>query len=824
MNIKRVNLDPVNQAVKPILPSNFNGIIIVGDVPYDHLAPQPFFNAHYGTVKGLCEQAGIDFHACGQVTLLPVYPLNGIIGFEQRWMVEETLSWVQAQIATGKVRGLLLLGRQTLKWFKPNCDGVDSERGAPFFYKGVVTVATLHPKEIYVQYEYYSICALDYAKLARLARDGWKEPELNITYAPSFSEAVRFLQTLLEKKPYISVDWESVDSPLGPYSVATCIGFGINAKRAFVIPFVKDAAHSYWTLEQECVIWRLVAQVLETCPQLGHNALQYDHWFAAYWCKILMHVVDDTMFAHWEIYTEHEKSLSFCASIYLDVPYWKDELKLARSGKVPRDREFLYNGRDCCINIAVATEVAKELNELPSDVKSHYRFNVRCSRIFQFMSLKGAYIDRDRLKGRIGELEQEVKTFQAKLNDEAGREIMVTSPAKMKKWLYEELRLPVRTKPKKQEDGSVIDVETADFLSLAYMAREFPDVKGLMTAALLRKLKKRLSSLNAIQTGPEGQCFWNFNLVGTDSGRASGYKPYSGLGVQPQNVDKRDRDLFLAGPPGSGYKWLKCDLEGADAWTVAGQLARLGDDTMLRDLRAGLKPALILAIAQSFGEDLITADQATLLGYVKQHKAFFKRDPSGIRLYDTSKSVSHGTNYMMQAPTMHMTIFSKTKGELFVPISECERARLLYIKRYSKLPVLYGYIPTLINSTGYIDCPSGMRRQFFGRADNHRTRVGLSLLPQNNTAYATNRLLHNLYYSSDNRLSDGLSFVLAPMNQVHDEADLAVHESHLDRARDIFKKACDFTSEIWGIEFKIPFDPNYGDNWGDCDEPFLGHD
>lgn len=820
-----INAPPISkdatQHINLYVPRSFNGIVVVGDVPYNDKVTLPFANAHYGTLSGFFRKAGLRIEDCIQTNLLPIYPPNGFISIEHKAMVDQSLDEILKACKNYNAKGILFLGRPTLRWFKHGCSGVDSERGAPFAWQGIVAISTFHPREIYLEYHNYPIVEADVAKLVRLARDGWIDQPLNITYAPTFPECVHFLNGLIEKKPYVATDWESIDSVLGPYSLPTCIGFGINGARAFTIPFVKEGGKSYFSLDEEKIIWRLVAKALEVCPQIGHNACQYDHWFAAYWCKILMNVVDDTMFAHWEVYAEFEKSLAFCNSIYLDFPYWKDELKLARTGKVPRDREFLYNGRDNCITLQVAQKISNELKEMPPSVKEHYRFNIKCSRVFQYMSIRGCTINRDLLRQRISELEIDAEIQARRLEDEAKRKINVKSPKQMKDWLYRDLSLPVKTKQVKLDDGTVEDRETADFLSIAYLSREYPGIPALMTAAMLRKSYKRLSSLNAIHTGPNGECYWNFNLVGTETGRASGSKPNNGLGVQPQNVDSRDRDLFEAGP---GKLWGKCDLEGADAWTVAGQLHKLGDPTMLNDLLAGLKPAMVLALARMFGEHLITAHQDVLAPLLKEHKKFFKLDKGAKQTYATSKSVSHGTNYMMQAPTMHMTVFKKSLGELYVPVKECEHLRQLYLKRYFGLEKLYHYIPTIINSHGFIDCPSGMRRQFFGRNDNHRTRVGLALLPQNNTAHATNRALHNLFYHDYNRRADGVSLIVEPMNQVHDEADIAFRDDEIDRVKTIFARATDFTSEIWGLEFRIPFDANYGSNWGNCEIPLNYED
>jgi len=811
------------QDVKPIIPDNFSGIVLVADVPYDEKAVFPIQNAHFGTVCAWLREADVRFDDCAVFTLLPFYPPNGVITFEHLSYVNSTITSI---VALGeRIKGLVLFGRQTLRHFRAGSAGVDEERGFPFRFHGKTALATYHPREVYLEYRYYKVVEHDVAKLVRFAREGWREPEFEINYQPSFADCVKFLNLLIERKPYISTDWETRDSAWGPYSIATCIAFAWNNKKAFVIPFERSGGRHYFSLDEEIHIWRKLAIVLETCPQVGHNAAHYDHWFAAYWCKILMHVVDDTMFAHWEVYTELDKSLAFCSSIYTDAPYWKNDLKLARAGKIPRESEFLYSGKDTCQTLAIAGEIANELKQLPPGVKQHYRFNIQVSRVFQYMSMRGCFIDRDKLAQRIAKLEVEAEIQYRKFHSEAGKNIKVTSPKQMKEWLYGPsynggLELPVKTKLVKLDDGSVEERETADFLSMLYLAREYPSIDALMTGAMLRKLLKRISSLKAIKLGPRGECYWGFGLVSTDSGRAAGYKPANGLGVQPQNVDGRDRDLFYAG---YGKKWLKCDLEGADAWTVAGQLAVLGDETMLKDLKARLKPAQILALAQLCGEQYIAASQETLVALLKENKAFLKT-PKGKGVYATAKAVSHGTNYMMQAPTMHVTVFKKSLGELYIPVRECENLRLLYLKRYRGLEELYRYIPTIINSDGYIDCPSGMRRVFLGRNDNHRTRVGLSLLPQNNTALATNRALLNLFREPYNRRQGCCELVVEPLNQVHDEADLAFLPEDLDQTRSIFQKASDFVSEIWGVQFRIPFDPNYGDTWGECEDPLYGED
>lgn len=815
MNITAPTTLVPKQNIEMVFPASYNNVLIVGDVPYNPLVTMPFANAHYGTLAGILRKCGYNIENCAITNLLPYYPDNGTITYKDNDAISESIRKIKEFVGKYNPSVIIFLGRQTLGFFKTQADVLDNERGAPWMWEGKVCVATYHPRELYAEWHNYVVVEADFAKAFRYAQKGWVKPVYNITYQPSFSECLAFLQFIINDKPYLSVDIETQ----GDYM--TCVGFAKNGHSAFVIPFVKEGNKPYFTLQEEVLIWKYLSRALEQGRFVGQNAVHYDHWWLAYYMRIRLNVIDDTMFAQWAVYTEMEKSLAFINSLYLDNPYWKDVLKLARSGKIPRNKEFEYNGMDNIITLQGAIAIGKDMQELPPGVKKFYKFKIRMSRVFEYMSLRGCRINRDLLKDRIERLEIEAQIATDKLCTEAGKKLNVASPKQMKEWLYDELKLPVRYKPVKQEDGSIEERETADFLTCAYLAREYPEITALMTAANLRKLKKRISSLKAIETGPNGECYWNFNAVGTDTGRAAGYKPYSGLGVQPQNPDKRDRDLFE--PPQPGQVWAKCDLEGADAWTVAAEMAVLGDDTMLKDLKAGLKPALILAICYHVDQNLIGADQETLLKYAKQYKPFFKT-PAGKQVYDTTKSVSHGTNYMMQAKTMHITIFQRSKAELYIPVRQCETLRLLYLKRYKGLEKLYNYVPTLLNTHGYLDCPSGMRRVFFGRNDNHRTRVGLAIIPQNNTAYATDRMLHNLFYRDYNRRGNSLELIVQPINQVHDEGDLAFFPEEIDTVRSIFNQATDFRSEVWGVDFKIPFDPNFGPNWGKCETPLFDED
>lgn len=807
-----------------VIPPNYNGILLVGDYPYDSLEQAPFARSHYSELSRWSEEADLDFKNCAQVNALNFVPGKQHFDVRGRKVflklehpeVKVSLAELRSTIQQLKPRMIVTFGDIPLQVLKPGSSNLDDERGAP--YLQAVTngpcLSTYHPRQIFVRYKFQSLVVHDIKKGARLAQVGWNPPEFNINFLPTFSECIQMLDKFIEHKPYLSVDFECLED-----FTLTCVGIAYAQDKAIVIPFFKEKRQPYFSVHEEREIWKRLRVVLSSCKLVGHNAVHFDHYLSASKYKVLSNFVDDTMFAHWECYAEMPKSLGFISSLYTTNPYWKGALKEARSGKVPYWKEYEYCGRDVIVCLQCAFAISKELKELSPKVREHYRFNIATSRAFQYMSLRGARMDQELYGKRVLELEHEARELIAKFEIESGkphqdifeeklsasekRKFSVRSPMKMKNWLYKELGLPVQTKLKKNEFGETEQGETADYLSLLYLGRQYPEYPAVTTAGILRRKLKRISTLRSYKWDSDGYVHWTFNLTGTETGRASGYKPLDGLGVQPQNVDRNDRDLFM---PPSGKWWLKADLEGADNWTVAAMLASLGYPAMLEDLRAGLKPAQRLAIAEMAGWEYMTKPPEELLPLKKLLKS-----PEGQTTYRISKAVGHGSSYMMKKRMMHQNIFKQSDGDLFVPPEECQKRQDM-LNNFYALPELHKFMEGQLISRGTLMSAGGTYRKFFGRRDAATLRTMLSHLPQAHTGYSTNVVINRLYYSPANRRGRGL--ILEHLNQVHDETDLAFNFGEEELAGEIFWSHCRVPLDIWGVEVEIPFEAAYGPNWG----------
>ena len=793
--------------------SNWNGLLIVGDCPYNADAVQaPFMMSHAGTLTTLMKSF-TGYPALANVSSSWV-PYRRFANLTQSVMDLE-LSQLNEVIDFLQPKLILFLGRETARVVAGITD-LDSYRGAPFKYKGkYLSTFSYHPAETFQSYELTIILRHDLARVLNWLTFGWQAKPMDIVATPDFKTVIDRLHELIDPNKLVIADIETREGANDTIAI-TCVGFSDSDSRAFCVPFEVPNGR-YWAAHEEPVVWKLMARVLETAKLAGHNAVHYDHYVLSRFYRIIPNFVHDTMLLQYEIACELPKSLAFVNSLYLQNEYWKFSLKDARSGKAHYTEEFVYNCKDCIVNSQALVEM---LPQVSGARLAHYNFNIRISRAFQYMALGGMKFDVAKRDARLRTLQAEADSMTVELHDLAKVKLNVRSPKQMKEWLYGTLKLPPKFKVKKNEDGEREKVETADYLSLLWLAYEFPHIKALMVAGRLRKTLKRISTLTGIKPRPNGYVGYSFNCVGTVTGRASASLPPDGLGIQPQNQDRRDRDLYICEP----HEFLmKADLEGADSWTVAACLQSVGDSTMMDDLLAGLKPAQAIGIIFTQGKHLVRASAKELKAFMPAFKTRIAEDKKhrgpGRTIYDVMKAVSHGGNYGMAAATEQANIFKKTDGELYVPLSECEELNKIYLQRYVGILKWHTKLTGILSTHGYLDCFSGQRREFFGRRSADTVREMASMLPQNNTGYVTNCTISNLYYRRYNRrVNDMTKFVMRLVNQVHDETVCRFDRDDLDLARRIFALASANEVETWGVKFSIPFEANYGLTWGDCTE------
>lgn len=419
-------------------------------------------------------------------------------------------------------------------------------------------------------------------------------------------------------------------------------------------------------------------------------------------------------------------------------------------------------------------------------------------------------------------------------------ELNVGSSPQMIEWFY--VTRKFERQYERKGERTALSTDVFAMLNL-YRKTNDPAPKLVLQIRSLLYLSNTLDT----QCDPDQRIRCGYNVVATETGRLACYQSPTGSGYNLQTVTKKLRYLFVAD---DGYWMCQLDLAGADGWTVAAHCASLGDATMLDDYNFGLKPARIIALMYmdlesdlsgyrtlhgSFAPDSFLRES---LARISLHfnslsraelKSLCKQVDSDGWLYFGSKRVQHGTNYGAQPAIVSDIILKdsyKFLGEpIYMPPRTTGLLQRLYLNRYPGIPRWHARVGSVLLQHERLVAASGRVRRFFGRIRdgrevNHETlKAALSNEPQDNTTYATNLGVYNLWHDPDNRDSSRRTgLIVEPLHQVHDAMITQFPKDLTEWAIGKHREWMDNELMIAGRKIKIPYEANYGRSWGELTE------
>lgn len=861
---------------QPLLSGFAYRIAIIGEAPgVDELRDgKPFVGLSGRFLTGLLSRVNIARDACFIGNICQHRPPgNDISSFPRDGQhIQDGLRALSADLEAFNPNVCLLLGGTAL-WAALDTDKIGNWRGSVFIgnrpgpFLGRKCIASYHPAACLRQYEWTPQLMFDIKK-ARLhaERPDLVLPERDLLLPTDASEIVNRLQSYRSSRQPIAIDIE------GYVDAMKCISVANSPFEGICVPFTKLNGDSYWdSLDDEVAIWRSLSGLLmdPLVPKILQNSL-YDRFVLQYSYGIIVRgVADDTMLKHWELYCEMEKSLGFMASIYTDEPFYKFERK---AGDL--DTFLRYCIKDSCITYEINSKVHSYLGQCEA---GHYRFNVSLLNPILYMENRGIRYDSNRAAKRLEEVNAHIYQLQAELDEASGFGIKRTATrdevqsAIMAKFCYK--RSPGQFKKDCEAPGLAcfeiarrwpdvspqdlgqlntllktgLNIKSADFKTYVYETlkcpKQYDPKSGSLTTdyeALLKIWKKTsLAPINlAIQIGnlrtraqmlaisadSDGRVRAGYNVVGSETGRITCYTSPTGSGYNLQTIPSEDklkpsghplrsgmRDLFIAD---DGYYLFQCDLSGADSWTVAARLASLGDPTMLDDLRAGIKPAKVLAYMLEHGP-------RSLAGLARSEvKRLSNTVDKDSWQYFACKVGIHMTSYRGGPRKLADVILIQSEGAVTMSESEVkELQNLVFIRYHVKL--WWNWMEQHLSRQPYpprLVSPSGHIRRFFGRREEI---IGEALAhePQSVTTYATNKAMQNLWRDPENRIEvdSKLRFRIEPLHQVHDA--LLGQFRVEDTAWATSKIESYFRNPITiaGVTFTIPYEGNLGPSWGQLD-------
>lgn len=753
---------------------------------------------------------------------------------------------------------------------------IDSWRGSLFNavadspLPGVKCLAAHHPAFCLRAYENTPLLMFD---LRKAHREG-QFPELRLPQRRLDIDAkediiLTRIEAIRASRCSIALDIE------GYLHAMSCISIATSPAEAFIIPFFRLDGSSYWTEDEEVRITKALADLLADplVPKTFQNGL-YDRFVLQYGFSMpVLGNQDDTMLKWWEKYCELEKSLAAQASILTDEPYYKSERKSTDTSV-----HYTY----CCRDSAVTFEINEKLDALLTGPSlAHYRLNMVLLNALLYIELRGIRYDPVLAKKRSLEVDSHIYRLQAELDrlagfgvhgktnllalvsstmchkkdplrpkkdfepvydraialsrqpslsleDEGflnvalGLSLNIKSPA-FKTYLYETLGLP-------EQINRATGSSTTDYGALIKLQKK-SDHPSIALAIQIGSLRTR-SQMLQIGADTDGRIRCGYNIVGTVSGRITCYTSPTGSGYNLQTIPDRDslkpkehplhngmRDLILADP---GHWLFQCDLKGSDGWTIGAHLNRLGDSTMLDDLRFGIKPASRICYMLRHGiGSLKGLDRAEVKNLLKEVK---KEDWD----YFACKIGIWGICYLMGPDLLADQILEESEGKIALSRKEVGEFHRAVFEGY-KVKLWHDWMARQLAKKPELTSASGNTRRFFGRPEEILGEA-LSTEPQNNTTYATNLAVYNLWKDPENRVSDKLvcdskgslvrvPFRIEPLHQVHDALLGQFKKEDTSWATGKIKQYFNNTLIIAGQPIVIPYEGNCGPSWGEQTYP-----
>lgn len=828
-------------------------LAVVGEAPGpdEVIAGEPFVGVSGRFLRAILGTVGV---ASQQVFFGNICqhrpPGNDIDAFEWDGVeIQDGLRKLEDDLQRFRPNCVLVLGKTAFRGFRPDlCYPTKKGYVVPLAnWRGSVCtstaigtykiIGTYHPAFILRSYTDLPYFKFD---LARAARHGsavqQQKHERVSNLRPVLGQVLSFVSGCRLDSAKIAFDIEGFADDVGVtmYSI-----YREDTRSGIVIPFWLNGTN-YWNAEEEVQVWQATAELLadQSVPKAAHNAFYELFVFAWRHRCVVNNLHDDTMMKHWECFPELERALDVCTSIYTEQPYYKD----ARLSNDP-DVKLNYNFLDSAVTSEVNVETEKQLQKQSKSL-AHYRFNINLIPAFNYLALRGLKLDPDKVASLRLEVEQEVETLNDEIRTTLGSEFekypgydrkiaksgfnVKSSPQKC--WLiydhlgYKELKRWGRT----ADEDALLHFHAKD--------------RNPILRLILRCVRKRtrLSDINKLIPDSDGRIRTSLDLVGTPTGRVSsrasialrsvdGEWEHSGTNLQ--NVTKDLRVCFIPDDPTKEF--IQTDLSGADGWTVAAELAALGQTTMLDDYLAGIKPALVLCVML---EEKEAGRDPALINFLQRDALKVRCKELKLRLdaaegtktdagwpadwrYFCCKVVQHSSNYGAQPKKTAEIVFSESDGVIDLSEKDAALYQYFYKLRY-KTDLRNQWIARCLSDKGYLESSCGIRRQFFAirnrrEIDDSIVREAASFNPQAITTWATNKALERLWYDPQNRTSKGSLFI-EPLHQIHDALLTQSRLVHHDFAKSKIPEWFDNPITIGKIEVRIPAESKSGSDWKNC--------
>lgn len=665
--------------------------------------------------------------------------------------------------------------------------GITKQRGCPSLARpeikhNCIVVPTFHPASLGYgnNYKNWIYITLDMAKAKQIAEefDTFKLPIFHFTIEPTFAQVMDRLDWLEKEKPFVTIDIEN------PHLLLSAIGIAWSRYDAISIPFYWGNGSNYWTIEEEILIWKRMAEVLSQL-EWGNQHVHFDRRVLQEHGIFLKDPKWDSMLLHHSLWSEMAHRLDVITSVWTNLPFYKtDETEekgsVIRIGKERNHWEYnCYDAVGAWWAIESLIEDAREegmlevyeklyipvltplfkmiMNGTPVDVPRLANVQIELREIVT----KNVHLMSEEAKVVLYVLFPEENTEQEKKRRKEDNQINLLSWKQVDLLLYDVLNW------NRYKGGSPTGKETLE--KLAYR-----EESELPTKLIQVRADRKEIGLFHEDNITDGRIKTEYNLL-TDTGRLLSKKGRRKAGMNLQNVKVGEQRKFFIAE--KGEVMVLVDQKQAEA-RVVGMYAK--DKNMLA---------------------LFETDESI---HIQNGRYIFgidldKDDPR----YKIIKGITHGGNYGLGTTTYaHM---------VGIPFAEGKENLDAYHARYPGIRKnFHADVKAQLYKNRTLHNPFGRREVFLGSLDDYRTLLKAIAFKPQSTVTDINKIALTHIDKHFTVLMD-----------THDGLIMSVPESEVDLLVECTQEAYNTEVRIFDYKMIIPIDISVGPNWNDQTEITL---
>ena len=578
-----------------------------------------------------------------------------------------------------------------------------------------------------------------------------------------------FIQNLMKQT---SVCFDTETTGLDPITAELVgIAFSWEVGKGFYVPFPEDRKEAQELIEELRPFFEA-----EAIQKIGQN-LKYDIKVLAKYNVEVKGKLFDTMLAHYLINPDMRHNMDVLAETYLNyTPISITEL-IGKKGKnqlsmrdIPLEEQTEYAVEDADITLQLKEHFEKELGEANTQ-KLFDEIEIPLLRVLADMELEGINLDTDFLHSLADALNNDIKTLETKIFEQAGEEFNIASPKQMGEILFDKMKLV--DKPKKTKTGQYATSE--DILS--YLAKDHEIIRNILDYRGLAKLKSTYVDALPNQVEPStGRVHTDYMQTVAATGRLSSNNPnLQNIPIRTER-GRQVRKAFI--PRNDDYTLLSADYSQIELRIIA---ALSEEDNMI----------------QAFlnGED-IHASTASKVFNVPLSEV--TREQRG-----NAKTVNFGIIYGVSAFGLsNQTDLNRTEAKELIDT---------YYETYPKLKEYIGKQIHFARENGYVQTVLGRRRYL--KDINSRNAVVRGAAERNAVNAPIQGSAADIIKIAMIHIHDALKkgkHKTKMLLQVHDELVFDVYKTELDVVKPIIRQEMENAFKL-----KVPLivDVGVGNNW-----------